>query len=318
MDNPLVTIGIPTYNRAEKTLPATLQSAVAQTYPNIQILVSDNCSSDNTEQVVRSIGAKIKYIRQAENLGLNGNLNQCLTHASGDYILLLHDDDLIDPDFVEACMKAVGNSVSVGLIRTGIRFIRGDGAVTFERANRATASRSVADLMFSWFRNETGQYCCNTLYNTKALREIGGFQSRHNLFQDALAQVKVAALYGHAHVAEVKASFRRHQENAGTVSRAGVRNWCEDSLQLMDEICSSEPDRARELRRVGMRYFCAMNYLFVPQLPSPLQRLGSYLLVARLFKFAKSPIPYVYKTEIRPYLRTLKRRLVAHSPRSES
>ena len=249
---PLVTIAIPTYNRAEKTLPATLRSAIAQTYANLEIIVSDNCSTDTTASVVRSIGgARVVYVRQSENLGLNGNLNQCLERARGAYVLLLHDDDLVDPDFVESCMQAVGGNTSVGLIRTGIRIIRADGSVIFERPNRATASASMADLMFAWFRNDTMQYCCNTLYNTQALREIGGLHSRHNLFQDALAQVKVAAMYGHAHVAGVKASWRRHDGNAGSAASASLDNWCDDSLELIEAVCELEPRRARRTARGG-------------------------------------------------------------------
>jgi len=286
---------------------------LAQTYVNVEIIVSDNCSSDNTEQVVRDFGPQIQYVRQTQNLGLNGNLNQCIDRASGDYLLLLHDDDLIDPDFVESCMAAVGNSTSVGFIRTGIRIIRSDGTVLTERLNLIAESSSVADLMLAWFRNETAQYCCNMLFNTRALREIGGFQSRNNLYQDAIAQVKVAALYGHAHVKEPKASFRRHDENAGAPSRAGIRNWCEDSLQLVDVICSCAPERAAELRHEAMRYFCEVNYLAVGQLKSRTQRLYTYLLVARVFDFATSPIPHLYENEVRPLLRVLKRVLLPQS-----
>ncbi len=307
---PRVTVAIPTFNRADKTLPATLRSAVAQTYPNLEIVVSDNCSTDATEAVVRSFGDHIRYVRQAENLGLNGNLNACMDLAQGDYVLVLHDDDLIDADFVESCMDAVADSTSVGLIRTGMRIIGADGAVAYERPNRAVASSSMADLMFAWFRNETAQYCCNTLYNTRALRAAGGFHSRHNLFQDALAQVKVAAAQGHAHVAGVKASWRRHDGNAGSAARARLADWCEDSLEVMDAICALEPARAPALRREGMRFFCRMNYLAVPQIASLSERLSGYLLVARSFGFVESPLPRVYKNDVRPHLRWAKRRVI--------
>ena len=307
--SPRVTIAIPTFNRAAKTLPETLQSALDQTYGNVEIIVSDNCSTDDTEDVVRRFGRSVQYVRQAENLGLNGNLNQCIDRATGDYVLLLHDDDLIDPDFVESCITAVAGSRSVGLIRTGIRIIRADGSVSFERPNRAVGSSSMADLMFAWFRNETTQYCCNTLYNTQALREVGGFHSRHNLFQDALAQVKVAALYGHAHVHGVKASWRRHDGNAGSLVRARLESWCDDSLEVMEAICELEPERAAELRESGMRFLCAMNYATAAQAPSALARTSAYLYVARRFGFAESPIPRLYKHELKPWLRSTKRGL---------
>jgi glycosyltransferase involved in cell wall biosynthesis len=307
---PRVTIAIPTYNRANKTLPQTLHSALDQTYENIEIIVSDNCSTDDTEQVVRRFGANVKYVRQSENVGLNGNFNQCVDRATGDYVLLLHDDDLIDPDFVESCIAAVGGSTSVGLIRTGIRIIRADGAVLFARPNRAVASSSMADLMFAWFRNETTQYCCNTLYNTRALKEIGGFGSRHNLFQDALAQVKVADMCGHAHVADVKASWRRHDGNAGSLAKARLENWCEDSLEVMDAICDLAPQRATELRHSGMQFFCTMNYANAAQATSLPARTAAYLLVARRFGYAASPFPPLYHKELKPWLRSVKRRML--------
>ena len=303
---PRVTIGIPTYNRAIKILPATLQSALAQTYTNIELIVSDNCSTDDTENVVRRFESSIHYIRQTENLGLNGNLNACIDRATGDYVLLLHDDGLIDPDFVESCMDAVNGSTSVGLIRTDVRIIQADGKPIFERRNRATASASMADLMLAWFRHDTSQYC----YNTLALQEIGGFHFRHNLFQDALAQVKVAAKYGHAHVGDVKASWRRHDGSAGSAARARLDHWCDDSLELMDEICALEPERATELRREGMRYFCEMNYLQVSQLASLAKRLSGYVRVARCFGFARSPFSRLFNNELRPHLRSIKRRVL--------
>jgi glycosyltransferase involved in cell wall biosynthesis len=312
---PRVTIAIPTYNRATKTLPETLRSALAQTYQHVEVIVSDNCSTDATESVVRSFGGGVVYIRQSRNLGLNGNLNQCIEQANGDYVLLLHDDDLIDPDFVESCVHAVGIN-QVGLIRTGIRIIRADGSIVFERPNRAVASSSMADLMFAWFRNDTMQYCCNTLYNTRALREIGGFHSRHNLFQDALAQVKVAAMYGHVHVAGVKASWRRHDGNAGSTVRASLDNWCDDSLELIDAVCALEPARATELREAGMKFLCAMNYALAAQVPSPFARTLAYLRVARHFQFATSPFARLYRAELKPWLRSVKRRIVGRESSS--
>jgi glycosyltransferase involved in cell wall biosynthesis len=306
---PRVTIAIPTYNRATKTLPETLRSAAAQTYPDLEIFVSDNCSTDDTEQVVRAFGPRIGYVRQPQNLGLNGNAKACIDLARGDYLLILHDDDLIDPNFVEACIDAVAGSQHVGLIRTGVRLIDADGRVLVERPNRAKTSNSMPELMLSWFRNETSQYCCNTLYNTYALRQVG-WGSRRDLFQDALAQVKVAALYGHAHVRDVKASWRRHAGNAGAASRARLDHWCDDSIELIDAICALAPERADELRREGMRFLCSMNYLQAEQSPSSWDRLLGYWLVARRFGFAASPVERLYRKDLRPKLTSAKRRVV--------
>ena len=81
-NQPLVTIGIPTYNRASGRLGEAIRGALAQTYPNIEIVISDNCSTDNTTEVVSSFNSeKIRYIRQETNIGPFPNFNACLENA---------------------------------------------------------------------------------------------------------------------------------------------------------------------------------------------------------------------------------------------
>ena len=105
---PLVTIGIPTYNRADSFLQEALQSAVAQTYENIEIIVSDNCSTDNTEMIVKNFSdTRIKYVKQSKNIGAFNNFNYCVNIATGSFFHMLHDDDKIDPDFIETFAKAI-------------------------------------------------------------------------------------------------------------------------------------------------------------------------------------------------------------------
>ena len=76
----LVTIGIPTYNRAAGFLHDALSSAVQQTHKNIEIIVSDNASTDDTESLVLGFNdPRIRYIKHAKNIGANNNFN---THVS--------------------------------------------------------------------------------------------------------------------------------------------------------------------------------------------------------------------------------------------
>jgi glycosyltransferase involved in cell wall biosynthesis len=67
---PLVSIAIPTYNRADCYLRQSLESALRQTYPKVEILVSDNCSGDDTEEFVTGIAdRRLKYFRHERNIG---------------------------------------------------------------------------------------------------------------------------------------------------------------------------------------------------------------------------------------------------------
>ncbi len=306
---PIVTIAIPTYNRAETTLPLALSSALAQTYPALEVLVSDNASTDSTEELITGLNdERIRYIRHAENMLANDNFNYCLDQARGTWFLLLHDDDLIDRDFVSTCVSAAAGQKDVGIVRTGLRTISDLGEVLEEFPNEAEGE-TLGDFVDAWFAHRTTPFCCNTLLHTSALREEGGFWSRHRLFQDVRAHVRVAARRRTINVSEVLASFRRHPVNMG--SRSRVRDWCEDSLDLLDSICDLLPERGPALRKDGQRFFAWFNYSHVLGLNSPLARMQSYLMVARLFGFARSPLTFAYRKEIRPKLRTIAKKIIA-------
>jgi glycosyltransferase involved in cell wall biosynthesis len=102
---PLVSILIPTYNRPHY-LAQALKSALAQTYPNIEIIISDNSDNDNTRFVVEHFQTdlgitNIRYVKNKSNIGPAANQQQCMQLASGEYVNFLMDDDLFDPSKIE-------------------------------------------------------------------------------------------------------------------------------------------------------------------------------------------------------------------------
>jgi glycosyltransferase involved in cell wall biosynthesis len=282
MNYPLVTIGIPTYNRADAFLKEAIESALKQTYPNIEIIISDNCSSDDTELIVKSFNdPRINYYRHNKNIGANNNFNFCLKKATGVFFLLLHDDDLIDKDFVKTCMNVVKDCLNIGIVRTGTRVINSDGDVLNETPNTADGL-STENFFRAWFAWKTALYLCSTLFNTKRLREIGGFQSKHNLFEDVLAELKLASKYGRIDIYDVKASFRQHP--SATTFASGVRSWCEDSLFLLDSICDMVTENKTLLRKEGLSYFSKFNHELARKIKSPINRYISYLSIIKTFK----------------------------------
>jgi glycosyltransferase involved in cell wall biosynthesis len=301
---PLVTLGMPTYNRAASSFLQALDSALAQTYANLEIVISDNASTDGTEALVRSRpDPRVRYFRQERNIPAVDNFNYCLEQARGKYFLLLFDDDLIDPDFVTCCIAATGGDANVALIRTGIRMISGSGQVTREQPN-CTSAESLAEFVPAWFRYETQPYCCNTLLNTRTLREVGGFRSRKRLFADVLAHVRVAATGRSVNVADVKASFRRHEANTG--SAAKIEDWCDDSLELLDAICELLPAQARELRPAGEKFFAGLNYGSARRIGSLWARFKAYRAVGAAFPEAEAPWKFAWHKDTRPRLRSAK------------
>jgi glycosyltransferase involved in cell wall biosynthesis len=109
-DSPLVSVGIPTYNRPEG-LRRTLDCITGQTYKNLEIIVSDNCSSGpETEAVVREFivnDNRIQYYRQETNKGAAFNFSFVLEKATGKYFMWAADDDEWKGEFIEECVKII-------------------------------------------------------------------------------------------------------------------------------------------------------------------------------------------------------------------
>ena len=286
---PLVTIAIPTYNRAGSYLRTALQSAVSQTYEHIEIIVSDNNSTDNTEMVVKGFSdPRIRYFKQSVNIGHFNNANFCVREARGRFLLMLQDDDAIDCDLIEVCLKAVNYTETVGLIRAGTRWIDQDGSVLSEFPNRAQGL-SLDELCRAWFSGKMGMYLCSTLFNTKSLLEIGGFRSKHYLFYDVMTEIQLAAKYGRADIYEIKASNRKHDSELTWGVK--ISDWCEESLMLIDLMCDLAPDNKNLVRAEGMRSMSNFNYRLASKIKSPFKRYITYLIVFKKFKFKYLPPP---------------------------
>lgn len=302
---PKVTIALPTYNRAQKFLRPAIECALGQDWENLEIIVSDNCSTDNTADVVKSYSDKrLRYIRQDKNIGANNNFNFCVSEASGSYFLLFHDDDVIDSDLVSACMKAADYSTQFGLVRTGTRLIDGDGDLIRDVPNTA-GGRDYVEFFRGWMRGEFTSYVCSTLFNTALLREVGGFQSSHGLFQDMIVVAKLIARAGHRDVEAVKASFRRHDENYGNA--ADLRAWCEDGRELAQAIAGEAPAGGEELYSDAMRYLCGTVYGYARRfISSPVERVRAYRMIQGEFDDCYPVTHYIYNQDIRRRYRTIR------------
>jgi glycosyltransferase involved in cell wall biosynthesis len=99
------TIGIPTYNRAN-ALRGALKTACEQTWHDVEVLVSDNASTDETPEVARSFGERVRYHRNAENIGMWRNFFRCAELAGGEYFAWLQDDDRVHCDFARRAVEA--------------------------------------------------------------------------------------------------------------------------------------------------------------------------------------------------------------------
>ncbi|MDF5725002.1 MAG: glycosyltransferase family 2 protein [Rhizonema sp. PD37] len=98
---PLVSVIIPTYNRSNY-LTQAIASAVGQSYKNIEIIVSDDCSPENQRKIIESFqDPRIRFRRNRQNLGISLNVIGAFQEAKGKYVASLNDDDMWNEDFLE-------------------------------------------------------------------------------------------------------------------------------------------------------------------------------------------------------------------------
>lgn len=121
MHNPLVSVLIPTYNRQDFILEC-INSALNQSYKNIEIIISDNCSTDQTLDICKAAGQKdsrIKVVSTGTNVGPVANWLNCFNNSSGQYIKLLFSDDLLAKDCIERMVPAIQDP-EVGFVYSSV------------------------------------------------------------------------------------------------------------------------------------------------------------------------------------------------------
>ncbi|MDH3397693.1 MAG: glycosyltransferase [Acidimicrobiia bacterium] len=144
MADPKFSFGIPVYN-GEPTIRRTVESALAQTFGDIEVVVADNLSTDATEEICTEIALRdrrLRYVRNETNLGQNGNFTEVAKLARGEFFRWLGDDDWVEREYVEACLRAFGERPDAVLATTYQEHVEPGGTVHYEEyeGERVTAA----------------------------------------------------------------------------------------------------------------------------------------------------------------------------------
>lgn len=176
MDN-LISIYITTCNRAAK-LPRAVRSAMEQSYKNIEILICDDASTDNTEEVIQELmkeDRRIKYFKNEQNMGACYSRNVCINNACGKYITGLDDDDAFTTERLKVFLNYWEDQYSF----ISANFYEVSGNISTIRYERSTDKiHSYKELLFD-------NIASNQIFTeTHKLRSINGFDTRVKRLQD--------------------------------------------------------------------------------------------------------------------------------------
>jgi Glycosyl transferase family 2 len=194
-NEPRITIALPTYNRPETTR-AALASALAQTYPAHEIIVSDDTPDDSVERVVAAAPpGRVIYIANRPALGIPDKFNDVIRRSTGDWMVFLGDDDIFAPDLLAHVAQAIRTHPNCAIVHTRSRMVDPHGRFIAEDAV-SDALLSSAEFLHAlyqyWHRMRvtiTGFF-----FPLEMMRQIGGFRQTFNTgyYNDTLAWTELA------------------------------------------------------------------------------------------------------------------------------
>jgi glycosyltransferase involved in cell wall biosynthesis len=179
MSLPLVSICIPVYN-GELYIFKTLNSALNQTYKNLEIIIFDNCSTDKTVEIINSFkNSRIKYYLNDRNYGGTANVKKCLESANGEFVMLLMADDLLKPNAIEMQANALIINPDVSLCITATNVINEFDDVIMRRQlyrrSLKIDGKKMAKKSLMRGRNIYGEPSC-VLFRKDKSRQVGYFE----------------------------------------------------------------------------------------------------------------------------------------------
>lgn len=251
---PLVSILIPVYNR-ENFIAEAIESAIAQTYDKIEIIIVDNASTDKSFEIATSYtiqDLRVKVIRNAENVGRVENWNIALRAVSGDFFHFLMSDDRLAPTAVEKMVYVTETYKNVSIVSSGHQsFPSGVSFCFFDKETYLDGMEAYRSIIYNgnWLAGLN-----NNLFSTRAMVACGGFDTQLTWGADwnfFLAMLKKGNL---VYIPEILSFFREH---SGRMSDKGLmQSFYEDWLvrQMAYLVLSYQGESYRSFLRMKLRF----------------------------------------------------------------
>ena len=229
---PKVSVIVPTYNRAQ-FLGACLESIARQTYRDLEIVVVDDGSADNTAEVVKAFAPLARYFWQ-ENQGIPGALNRGLQEARGEYVSFLASDDALLPETLEAEVQVLDENPGVGLAYGQAWEMNEKGTTTClrkpgftKRSYIRSGREEIRHLLFADHIT-----CSTVMVRKRCFDDVGLFDPKYSpLGEDWDMWTRIARRYDVAYIAKPLGIYLDHAGSEGNIY-AKVDPWTLERLRL--------------------------------------------------------------------------------------
>jgi glycosyltransferase involved in cell wall biosynthesis len=206
-----VSVCIPTYNQASY-IEKAIRSALSQTYPPFEIIVSDDCSTDNTREILKLLKAEItilKVIHQPVNLGISKNTDFCLRSANSEFVLRLDSDDYLLPNYISELINLFNIHPDAGYAHAAVQEVDKDG--NFLKVRRL-ARKSGFQTGVTALKAAVKGYrvAANiVMFKRSALEKVGFIVAETNFAEDYYLSASLAANgFGNIYMDEILSCYR--------------------------------------------------------------------------------------------------------------
>ncbi len=219
MNNPLVSIIMPTRNRAHFISDA-ISSVISQTYHNWELLILDDASDDETEEIARIFSfydSRIKYMKNETKRGIAENRDALLKMAAGKFVGHLDDDDFLRNDAIERIMQEFSSNEELALVYSDFIMVDEDKNIIREDRGFDFEGTPLAYLGYRHF----------TIYKKDIAFSVGGFNLLVDGCEDGDLFMRIAKQFKCRRVPEFLYFYRSHKTNSGH-----KRPDCRECLKL--------------------------------------------------------------------------------------
>lgn len=241
----LISVLIPTFNRADM-LNKCIESVLRQTYKNIEIIVSDNASSDNTEILMQKLlikDVRIQYHRNKENIGLMANFSKLVHNlAKGDFAIFLSDDDEFNDNHYLEEVSLLLNKYE----REKISFVFSNCINDFidEKACELYLKKNFPEKMNGKFffenhknKKSSGFFLspplCTTVFNLELCKKVGGFNNNADYLSiDLMTFLRMSLVGDILYTNTIGSKYRIYSKN--TCNTTSIKVWLENIRYLVD------------------------------------------------------------------------------------
>ena len=221
--SPEVSVCIPVFNGSDY-IAESIASVLGQTFKDFEVIVSDNASTDRTGEIVNGFkDARIRYVRNARNLGLVGNANRCLELARGEYVNILHHDDCMMPENLERKVRVLRQHRNVGLVHSDVRLIDSGGrpistGAWHENTSRdyLIVGRKAFQAYLSYLPLGASIFIGAVLARRECYARLGGFRDDLLHCNDSEMWMRIALFYDVACIGSPLVRYRVHPASTST------------------------------------------------------------------------------------------------------